>query len=99
MTTNTSGFFSLIRLVNSRPSSDFSGFSFVGVAIKFSLVIDHFSSIFLLTCFIIFSPISIHLPAGLSHCVTTPTTSNLLSCTNASRKGTPIGAEEKNTTR
>ena len=49
-------------------------------------------------CLIMFSHISIPLPAGLSHCVTTPTTSNLLSFVNVSKKGTPMGAEEKNTT-
>jgi hypothetical protein len=71
----------------------------IGVATKFSLFIVHHPNIFLAVSFIIFSPISIHLPDGLSHWVTTPTTSNLLSCANASRKGTPIGAEEKKTTR
>jgi len=54
---------------------------------------------FLASDFIIFSFISIHLPDGLSHCVTIPTTSNLLSSVSCSRKGTPIGAEEKKTTR
>jgi hypothetical protein len=54
--------------------------------------------IFFASCFIIFSPISIPLPDGLSHWVTTHTTSNLLSLFKCSRKGTPIGAEEQNTT-
>ena len=64
-----------------------------------TLFIEDHENTFLASVFIMFSHISIHLPAGLSHWVTIPTISNLLSCANVSRKGTPIGADEKKTTR
>jgi len=67
MTTIISGFFSFNRSVNSRPSSDFSGLSFVGVEIQFSIFNFQFSINFFAVSFMIFSFISIHLPDGLSH--------------------------------
>jgi hypothetical protein len=45
-----------------------------------------------------FSHISKPLPDGLSHCVTTQVTSNLGSEFNSFKKGSQIGADEKNTT-
>jgi hypothetical protein len=94
MTTNKSGSLSLSRCANSFHSSDFSGFNLLGVTMSQCFNV----SMSLVAVLIIFSHISNHLPAGLSHCVTTPTISNLLSLLNSCKKFTPIGADEKNTT-
>jgi hypothetical protein len=51
-------------------------------------------AVFLIT----FGFTSIHLPLGASGIVTTHTTSNLLSFCNSCKKGTQIGAPEKNIT-